>query len=1386
MSDSTPKTIGPYEVLRTLGQGGMGEVLLAYDPRLDRQVAIKRIRADITLDQNRRRRFLREARVAAALNHPAIVQVFDLLTEDESEHIVMEYVPGKSLRAIVKRGPLTLREGIRMGIDLAQGLFYAHRRGVVHRDLKTENVLVSPDGEPKITDFGIARRLLTGSPQEALTREGMVLGTYRSMSPEQIRGESVDARSDLFSFGVLLYESFTGESPFVAEAETATIARVLNLDVPPLHEVLDDVPMACSALITHLLQKDAHLRPRSAQEIAERLQNALAELPKDRGEGATALMTVVEGRPVGTAAALSGTSVSSPGTTPTTSRRRSGERRQVTLLGCEVMGLAGSSRTLDPEQLYAVMPEFRELARRVVERYEGQIESLVGHRLVAYFGYPQAHEDDAWRAVHSALEIVRQVGELQERGSEEMEAGGREGSRITARAAVHTGLAVILPDTDLRETRTSTSSSSLGELREEQVILGQTLDLTSGIQTLAEAGGVVVSDATLRLVEGYFGTEALEPTRIAGADKPVTAHRVTGELQAQSRLETGRMLSPLVARDRELGLLQDRWELARQGSGQVVLISGEGGIGKSRLVRSLHESLLGESSEWVEIRASPYTQNTPLQPMNELLRQMAGLRDVDSPQEQVTRLEVLVRRHDLPLDEAIPLLAPFLSLPLEGRYAELDLSPERRRARTLEVLLELILKSAEHQPLILAIEDLHWVDPSSLELLGVLIGQVPSVSLFMILTFRPDFEVPWGQSGPLTQLSLTRLAHRETVQLIRRVAGAKPLPKEVERQILAKTDGVPLFVEELTRTVLESGMLEETSEGWELTASLGTLDIPATLRDSLTARLDRLEEEAREAAQYAAVLGRSFTFPLLAAVAPLEEGMLAPALDRLVRAELLQRRGVTWSEARYKFRHALVQDAAYDSLLEGHRRRIHGRVVEVLEEQFPEIAEGEPELLAYHYENAGRVQDGVDAWLRAGLRAAERCAHVESGRHLRRALGLLEQLPVSEERSRKELAIRMPLGAGLIATMGYGADEVLDNATRAWELCGELGDTPLPVRYGIWAVHLTRGDREHTDEMARWFAELLSATEDPVAHLMVYNCLGVRAFYLGRFAEAEELLGQAMELFDPGQHREVAGTYGGCGGFYGHLVTTWILLLTGRLDRAEEHQKEVLALAESMDEPYTLTTAWDFEMHVAHQQRDAVRVQAAGEQVVELAKEHGFPWLQVNGECCLGWARAKLGDAAEVADSITHMRKVLMGGWRAAGVRFLFPYYSALLVEALLDQERTADGLAAIEEALAVSRTSVDPFYEPELERLHGELLLQAGSAATEVEGIFRSALDTAREQGAKLLELRLATSLARLLDREGRGGEAADLLRPVVEGFEEGHDTPDFTDATGLLGELE
>ncbi|MCP4660458.1 MAG: protein kinase [bacterium] len=1047
---SPPQTIGPFEVIRSLGSGGMGEVLLAYDPRLDRQVAIKRIRPDIPFDAKRRARFHREAKLAARLSHQAIVQVFDLLTVDDVEHLIMEYMSGTSLSRLLKRkGPPPLAEGLTVAQAVADGIAYAHRQGVLHRDLKTENVLFSSEGQAKIADFGLAClvRREEDPSHESLTKEGTLFGTFRAMSPEHILGDQVDVRSDLFSLGVLLYETFTGESPFLAGDAMATIARVLQHPQPTARELAPELPPELSALIDHLLEKEPDLRPRDAAEVADRLR------PLAEGWRSDAETTVWPDSVPAVGADLGPTSTagsSTEGSTATATKeiaprtpsvtRHTAERRRVTVMCCDLVSVAEQSGTSDPETLCEVMPEFQALAGETIERFKGHLGNVLGHRLLVYFGYPRAHENDAQRAVLAALELVKQCARLQAGPSSE-----RPGE-LAVRVGIHTGPAVVMP----------------GPARKEQLALGQSLDLATGIQGLAAPNSVVVSDVTYRLIEGFFTVEPPRSARLQGFG-PLEVRRVVAATDVHSRMEIADALTPLVAREQELELLLNRWQLTREGTGQVVLLSGEAGIGKSRLLRELQERLAPEAPSWLIGYGSPYTRNSPLHPIIELLRQILKLNPDDPPGRQFAGLEERLLEYGLPAD-AVPLIARLLSLPLEERDSAPRLSPEQRRKKTLEALLTLLLLTAERRATALVIEDLQWVDPSTLELFDLLVDQGVAASLFVLLTFRPEFEAPWGHRSSLTELNLKRLTNRDSALLIDQVMGERALPSVVREQIVVRTDGVPFFIEELTKEVLESGRLADAR--YELTGSLPPLAIPDTLQDSLMARLDRLGT-SKEVAEMAAVCGREFPLELLAEVSPLDESVLRSHLDRLVRAELLRQRGIA-PRIRYHFRHALIQETASNSLLQRTREDFHHRIASALEAKFPQTADAQPELLGHHWEMAGLSEQAIPYLTKAADRSRAAFANPEAIAFYQRVIALVEENLQRQPYHSDWLdySIRLHEGLGdVMALTGRG-----EEARDAYRATLELGCPPIVEARIHRKSGATRGTERRKPEALQSFA----------------------------------------------------------------------------------------------------------------------------------------------------------------------------------------------------------------------------------------------------------------------------------------------------------------------------
>ena len=642
------------------------------------------------------------------------------------------------------------------------------------------------------------------------------------------------------------------------------------------------------------------------------------------------------------------------------------ERRQLTVLFCDLVDSTALAGQLDPEDLREVIRAYQAACATVIEPLEGHIAQYLGDGLLVYFGYPQAHEDDAQRAVQAGLGMVAAVQALNTQLAQ------RHGVRIAVRIGIHTGVVVV--------------GEMGGGSRQEQLALGDTPNLAARLQGLAAPDTVVLSAATFRLVQGYFTYQDLGAHTLRGVSASVQVYRILGESGVQSRLEAvvPSRLTPLVGREEEVALLQQRWEQARAGQGQVVLLSGEAGIGKSRLVQVLKDHVAHEPHARIEWRGSSYHQQSALYPVIAHLHRLLQWREDETPQEKLHTLETTLAASGLALPEAVPLLAALLSLPLPAHYPALTLTPQRQRQKTLETLLTWLSAEARRQPVLVIVEDLHWIDPSTLELLSLLIDQVASARLCLVLTARPEFRSPWTMVAHLTALTLRRFAPAQVTRLASHVAGDKTLPPAVLEEVVRKTDGVPLFVEELTKVVLESGLLQEQEDRYGLAGPLPPLAIPATLHDALMARLDRLAA-AKLVAQLGAVIGRTFAYDLVQAVAPLDAATLQGALAQLVEAELVAQRGMP-PQAVYTFKHALIQDAAYQSLLRSTRQQYHHRIAQVLEERFPETSEEQPELLAHHYTQAGLHEPAVEYWYKAGQRAVERSAHREAISHLHKGL----------------------------------------------------------------------------------------------------------------------------------------------------------------------------------------------------------------------------------------------------------------------------------------------------------------------------------------------------------------------------------------------------------------
>jgi predicted ATPase len=842
-------------------------------------------------------------------------------------------------------------------------------------------------------------------------------------------------------------------------------------------------------------------------------------------------------------------------------------------------------------------------------------------------------------------------------------------------------------------------------------------------------------------------------------------------------------LTPLVGREHELALLLDRWERAKEGEGQVVLLAGESGIGKSRLVRALRERLADDPHTALSHFCSPYYANSALHPVIGLLERAAGLRRGKSPERQLDKLEAVLALAVEDGRAAAPLLADLLAIPVPaGRYPPLDLSPPQKKERTFQALLDQLAGLAARRPVLTLYEDVHWADPTTLELLGRVVDRVQRLPVLAVVTFRPEFAAPWTGHGHVTLLSLSRLGRRQGGALVERAAGGKALPAELLEQILARTDGVPLFLEELTKAVLESGLLADRGDRYELDGALPPLAIPSTLQDSLMARLDRLAP-VKEVAQVGAAIGREFAHELLAAVVPLTDRELQDALSQLVAAELIFRRGAP-PQATYIFKHALVRDAAYQSLLRSKRQQLHARIAQVLGERFPERVDTEPELLARHCTAAGLAEQAVDYWRRAGQRALARSAMAEAGAQLTKGLEVLAGLPDGPERRRCELGLQLVLGPALLAARGVAAPETGRAYARACELCRELGDVPelFPALYGRSVVHLQRGELTAAHEVARELLRLAEEQGAAAARVTGHRMVGSALSQLGRPAESRAHLETALALYDPVRDRASALIYaldsrGVCLSWLSH-----VLLALGHPEQALARNGEALAWARELAHPNTVAFALSCGCILHQLRRDRLGARAQAEALVALATEQGFPVWLAAGTVVRGWALAEDGRAE---DGIAEIRRGLAEYW-ATGAEMWSPYFLRLLAEVLGRAGRAAAGLDLATDALDRADRTGARWIEAELHRLRGELLrLLREPGQAEAEACFRRALAVAREQGAGFWELRAGASLARLWRDQGRCTEARHLLGPIAGRFTEGFDTPDLRETKALLDEL-
>jgi class 3 adenylate cyclase/predicted ATPase len=1038
-----------------------------------------------------------------------------------------------------------------------------------------------------------------------------------------------------------------------------------------------------------------------------------------------------------------------------------GERRYVTVLFADVSGFTALSETMDPEDIRDLMNGCFAQLIPIVEKYEGNIDKFIGDELMVLFGAPVAHENDAERAVRTGMEMMEALAAFD----------SKKGISLSLHCGINTGFVV---------------AGGVGSgTRQDYSVMGDAVNLAARLRDASKKSQIFIGPETYRLTKALFTCEPTEPFLVKGKAELVQAYHVLKlreDLRDLNSTARG-VKTPLIGRDNELAMLFQQWNQVKNGEGQVVLLSGEAGVGKSRMLQSLREHVATDTPTRLECRCSPYHANSAFYPIIDLLAYNLRFATGDSPGKKLKRLERALSRYHLDIKEAVPLLATLLSVPFSnGDYAPLALSPQMQRQKLMDVLLTFLLKMASQRLILFVVEDLHWIDPSTVALLTSLVKHGPSARIYTVFTARPSFISPWTNALDLAQINLTRIPHHQVEEIIKGVTGGKALPSDVVKQIVSKTDGVPLFVEELTRMVLESGHLLDQGDRYELVGSLSTLAIPATLQASLMARLDRLGK-GKTVAQVGATIGRQFSYEIIHAVSNLNEGILQNALIQLVEAQLLFQHGVY--PTRYTFKHALVQDTAYQSLLKSVRSNYHKRIASVLIERFPEITENQPERLAQHFSEAGLPSDAIDWWLRAGVRALQKSANIEAIKHLDSALHLLADLPDDPGNRSRELTLQMALGPALCATRGYAAPEVEQAFSRANALCRNMDNAPqlFPIQWGLWAFYVVRAAFDKAWDMAQTMLLMAETKGDANLLLEAHFSVGLTLYFQGRPVEALSHLRKVIEMDSPERDRSLTAQTGQDAGVCGLVYAGLTLWQLGCIDEALERSREGVALARRIKHPFSLAYALNFASWLRQMCHNVQEAKALSQEEIDLSVQQGFFWVTL-GLIIGGWVEAEQG---RIEEGITMIDQGL-GGFRGAGARLSQTYQLAILAEILLRAKRAEEGLLLTDEALGLMDKTGERFWEGEMHRLRGLLLLALSPPRRdEARTSLQKAVEMARRQQAPMGILRAATSLARIAVNANEQGDARVLLAEILPVFANTKvDLPDLCEARTLFVELE
>ncbi|WP_160174598.1 protein kinase domain-containing protein [Archangium violaceum] len=1303
-----------FEILEPMGRGGMGQVFRARDATLRREVALKFLLPRPGFEELA----LAEARAVARLDHENIVRIFDVAEWSHTPgragvpFLVMEYLEGESLAGLLRRERPELRRALEILEAIAAGLAHAHERGIIHRDLKPGNVFLTREGAVKLLDFGLSH-LAVEPVRSELQPEG---GTPAYMAPEQWRGEPQDARTDIWAAGVVLHELLTGEPPFQGATLAELRERVTSPEpASPVRVRHPEVPRRVAVLLATALAKEPARRFASALELRQEVRELRARL---FGGGHEARESSAEL-----------------------------QRRQVTLVSCQLGGLAGGGEALDAEDLGELEQAFHEACLEVIERHGGTVALSMGGEVLACFGWTQGREDDSERAVRAGLQLTRELRDTLWRVLPHLPLSG-----LFVRGGIHTEWMTVGPR-----------------------LQGEAPKVAAWLARRAGPGEVVVSGTTWTLVRGTFQSKPLGSHAFEGLSGSVSLelHRVRGERELASRFErthvVGR-LSPLVGRERELGQLLTLWERARRGQGGAVLVSGEAGIGKSRLIESLCERV-AESSTLIRVQCWSRFTTHALHPILVLLQVAVGIRPEDPPALRLEKLEARLGALGLSQEDRA-LLGLLLELPLSEGSPLLQLTPERRKEKTFQSLVRMLMHCpCDDPPRLLVIEDLHWADSSLLEFLDFLLKRCGKASVLVVLSARPEFQpaCPWSEG--VHRLTLERLPAGHAAALVRQVARERELPEETVQTLVGKTDGNPLFIEEMTRMVLEGG---------------AAASIPLTLHELLLARLELLPSRQKALAQLGAVVGRVFCARMLLILSERDETTVRRDIAGLVEAGLLRE----WESEdvpgpQYQFRHALFQKAAYRSLSRSTRRRYHRRVALAMEADFSVLVERRPDVLAHHLTEAGEHTRAIGYWVRAGRLALERQESLEALGHLNRALELLPVLTDASRRLQRELEIRMALGFSMLEVHGYAAPETERMFARVWELLLQVGEA-LPrldlSLWGLFAYYRGRSEYHRAKELAERLVDLGQRHGQGELRSLGEVMSAVILFTWGRPWDAARELARVLGRPEPSleEHRALSIRYGTDPWMMALAESAIVHAMLGRVEESRRRAREALELAGRLGHPYTLGSTQVYVAMARLMRRDASGALSLVDRALSFASERRFVMWSTWATLIRGGALAWLGQPRE---GLALARGVLEV-WRARGVHHGIPACLNLIAKSWLALGELQEAEAAIDEALAESARTGEVSGEAWLHQNRGECLRRAGRDE-EAGSCFVRALAVAREQGAGLPELRATVSLCRLLRDRGRAEGARRMLERACAGFEPGGECLDLQEARALRDEL-